>query len=134
MKNDYYVELDRALENKYKTDIEFDSVYCDYDDCLILDKTKVNIELVKFLYQCINQGKKIYLLSKHDGDLEQELIDFRLDHLFDQVMHITKDSDKADYINNQKAIFIDDSNAERVNIKNKLNLPVFSPEMIDVLL
>lgn len=133
-KNDYYVELDRALDNKYKTNIEFDSVYCDYDDCLILDKTNVNVNLVKFLYQCVNQGKKIYLLSKHDGDLKKELIDFRLDHLFDEVMHIEKEANKADYIKSLNAIFIDDSNAERVNIKQKLNLPVFSPEMIDVLI
>lgn len=131
--NDYYVELDRALENKYKTNIEFDSVYCDYDDCLILNKAIVNVEMVKFLFQCINQGKKIYLLSKHDGDLKKELIDFRLDHMFDEVIHIGKDANKADYIRSEKAIFIDDSNAERVNIKNKVNIPVFSPEMIDVL-
>ena len=51
--NDYKVVLDRALESKYKTDIEFDSVYCDYDDCLILNENKVNTELVKFLYKCI---------------------------------------------------------------------------------
>ena len=133
-KNDYYVELDRALENKYKTDLEYDSVYCDYDDCLILDKQEINTDLVKFLYQCVNKGKKIYLLSKHDGDLKKELIDFRLDHLFDEVMHIEKEADKAEYINSKNAIFIDDSNAERVNIKQKLHLPVFSPEMIDVLI
>lgn len=133
-KNDYYVELDRALGNKYKTNIEFDSVYCDYDDCLILDKTTINVDLVKFLYQCVNKGKKIYLLSKHDGDLKKELEDFRLDHLFDEVMHIDKTADKADYIHSKKALFIDDSNAERVNIKTKLNLLVFSPDMIDVLI
>lgn len=133
-KNDYYVELDRALENKYKTSLVFDSVYCDYDDCLILNKTKVNTLLVSFLYQCINDGKKIYLLSKHDGDLAKELIEFRLDHLFDQVIHIEKEANKADYIMSSRAIFIDDSNAERFNIKNRLNIPVFSPEMIDVLI
>ncbi len=133
LKNDYQVELDRALENKYKTNLEFDSVYCDYDDCLILDKETVNTELVRFLYKCINEKKKIYLLSKHDGDLKKELEDFRLDHLFDEVMHIDKTSDKADYICSKKALFIDDSNAERVNIKTKLNIPVFSPDMIDVL-
>lgn len=134
LKNNYHVELDRALGNKYKTNLEFDSVYCDYDDCLILDKSKVNVELVKFFYQCINQGKKIYLLSKHDGDLKKELIDFRLERLFDEVIHIEKDADKADYIKNLKSIFIDDSYVERENIKNKLNIPVFSPEMIDVLI
>lgn len=133
-KNDYYVELDRALENKYKTSLAFDSVYCDYDDCLILDKTTVNVEVVKFLYKCLNEGKKIYLLSKHDGDLKKELKNFRLDHLFDEVLHIDKNADKAVFIKGDKAIFIDDSNAERVNIKSKLGIPVFSPDMIDVLI
>ena len=60
-KNNYKVELDRALENKYKTDLEYDSVYCDYDDCLILDQNIINVELVKFLYKCINEKKKILL-------------------------------------------------------------------------
>lgn len=133
-KNNYRVELDRALENKYKTDLDFDSVYCDYDDCLILEKKTVNTDLVKFLYQCLNQEKKIYLLSKHDGDLKKELQEFRLDHLFDEVIHIDKSANKADYIQSQKAIFIDDSNAERINIFQSLNIPVFSPEMIDVLI
>lgn len=133
-KNDYKVELDRALENRYKTNLYFDSVYCDYDDCLILEKKYVNVELVKFLYKCINEGKKIYLLSKHDGNLKQELEKFRLNHLFDEVMHIEKEADKADYIKAKKSIFIDDSNAERVNIKSKLGIAVFSPDMIDVLI
>ena len=132
-KNDYRVELDRALENKYITDLEYDSVYCDYDDCLILDKATVNVELVRFLYQCVNKGKRIYLLSKHDGDLEKELKIFRLDHLFDEVIHIDKGADKVDYIQSSKAIFIDDSHAERTHIQEVLHLPVFSPDMIDVL-
>ena len=133
-KNNYNVELDRALENKYKTNLVFDSVYCDYDDCLILEKKYVNVELVKFLYKCINEGKRIYLLSKHDGDLHQELIYFRLEHLFDEVMHIDKEADKSDFIKDTNSIFIDDSNAERVNIKSKLGIAVFSPDMIDVLI
>lgn len=132
-KNDYKVELDRALENRYKTNLFFDSVYCDYDDCLILEKKYVNVELVKFLYKCINEGKKIYLLSKHDGNLKQELEKFRLNHLFDEVMHIDKEANKSDYIKDTNSIFIDDSNAERVNIKSRLKIPVFSPDMIDVL-
>ena len=133
-KNDYEVVLDRALESKYKTNLVFDSVYCDYDDCLILDKTKVNVELVKFLYKCLNENKKIYLLSKHEHtDLNEELRHFRLEHLFDEIIHIDPMANKADYIMDSRPIFIDDSNAERLNIKHKLNIPVFAPEMIDVL-
>lgn len=134
LKNDYYVELDRALENKYKTNLFFDSVYCDYDDCLILEKKYINVELVKFLYKCINENKRIYLLSKHDGNLKNELKNYRLDHLFDEVIHIDKEANKADYIKGERSIFIDDSNAERVNIRNRLYIPVFSPDMIDVLM
>lgn len=133
-KNDYKVELDRALENRYKTDLAYKTVYCDYDDCLIIDKKNVNVQLVSFLFKCVNEGKRIVLLSKHDGDLMQELEEFRLINLFDDVLHIDKNTDKADYIHPEGAIFIDDSNAERVNIKTRLNIPVFSPDMIDVLL
>lgn len=134
-KNDYNVVLDRALECKFKTDLKFDSVYCDYDDCLILDKNIINTELVKFLYNCVNENKKIYLISKHENtDLEEELKRFRLQGLFDNIIHIKPSYNKAEYITEKNAIFIDDSNAERMNVKNKLNIPVFAPEMIDVLL
>lgn len=134
-KNDYNVILDRALESRYKTDLVYDSVYCDYDDCLILDGSIVNVDLVKFLYKCLNEHKKIYLLSKHQHtDLNEELRAFRLDGIFDEVIHIGQNDNKADYIKSAKAIFIDDSNAERLRIKKQLNIPVFSPEMIDVLI
>lgn len=133
-KNGYKVELDRALENKYRTNLEFDIVYCDYDDCLILNQTKVNVELVKFLYKCVNEKKRIILLTKHKGDLTKELKEFRLDSLFDKVIHIEPNANKADYIQLQKAIFIDDSNAERMEIKRKIQIPVLSPDMIDILL
>ena len=134
IKYDYHVELDRALENKYKINLDYDSVYCDYDDCLIENGSEINTDLVKFLYQCVNQGKKIHLLSKHDGDLIEELNRFRLSGLFDSVIHIGKHENKADYIRSAKPLFIDDSYAERVNAKRRLHIPVFSPEMIDVLL
>jgi hypothetical protein len=133
-KNDYYVELDRALDNCYKTDLEFDSVYVDYDDCLILDKKKVNTTLISFLYKCVNEEKKIYLLSKHEGNLEKELTILRLDTLFDKVIHIDKYADKCSYIKSDKAIFVDDSFAERENVLVNRHIPVFSPEMVDIFL
>ena len=133
--NDYEVVLDRALESKYKTNLEFDSVYCDYDDCLILNENTINTELVKFLYKCINEKKQVYLISKHEGtDLQEDLRKFRIIQIFDKIIHIKKEDDKADYIKTTRPIFIDDSNSERLNIKTKLGIPVFSPDMIDVLI
>lgn len=132
--NNYEVELDRAFSSKYKIDIEFDTIYVDYDDCLILNQKSVNAELVHFLYECLNRGKKIILLSKHDGDLNAELKMFRLQGLFDEIIHLPRDTKKQDYITAEKAIFIDDSFAERNDILSSKHIPVFAPEMINVLM
>ena len=131
--NDYYVSVDRALDSKYLCDIKYDTVYVDYDDCLILDGERVNDELVAFLFRCMNQKKKLVLLSKHDGDLKKELVEFRLDHLFDEVIHLPKTAEKWKWIQSQEAIFIDDSFAERTAIQEHCGIAVFSPEMVQVL-
>lgn len=133
--NDYEIALDRALESRYRVNLDFDTVYCDYDDCIILDRARVNTELVGFLYKCVNENKRLFLLSKHVGtELGEELRHFRLDHLFDEVINIEPTADKVDYIDSPKAIFIDDSYSERMNVRLKLGIPVFSPDMIDVLM
>lgn len=133
--NNYSVILDRVLSNNYiYKNLSFSKVYVDYDDCLILDKSTVNADLVKFLFKCINEGKKVILLTKHTGELEPELKNFRLSGLFDEILHISKEEKKSKYIDTKDAIFFDDSFAERVEVQNETGISVFSPEMVDVLL
>jgi len=131
--NNYRVELDRALDTVYKIDLDFDTVYIDYDDCLVLDGSFVNTELVSFLYKCINKDIKIILLSKHAGNLEEELERFRLYGIFDQIIHIKQDEDKCKYLTADRGIFIDDSFSERSRVQNIKGYPVFSPEMCGLL-
>ena len=134
MNSNYSVILDRALDNRYHCDgLSYSTVYIDYDDCLILNKTSVNSVLIRFLFDCINKGKRIVLLTKHIGDLQFELAHFRLDHLFDEVIHIQQDQQKTDFIHSANAIFIDDSFAEREVVRKNWGIPVFGPEMIDLL-
>ena len=45
------------------TDRFIRTVYVDLDDTLVC-KGRLNGDLIKFLYQCVNQGKRIVLLSK----------------------------------------------------------------------
>lgn len=131
----YRVVLDRALESRYRCEgLVYSTVYVDYDDCLILNKTEVNHELVSFLYQCLNLKKRLILLTKHEGDLEGEMKSFRLDSLFDDIIHIPQEAEKGDFIQVQDSIFIDDSFSERERIKKRFGLPVFGPEMIDILI
>lgn len=133
--NNYSVVLDRVLSNNYiYNNLSFSKVYVDYDDCLILDRHTVNADLVKFLYKCINEGKKVILLTKHTGELEPELKKFRLSGLFDEILHIGREEKKSNYIDTNDAIFFDDSFAERVEVQKETGISVFSPEMVDVLM
>lgn len=129
----YSVILDRVLSNNYiYSNLSYSKVYVDYDDCLLLDKTTVNADLVKFLFKSVNEGKKIILLTKHVGELEPELRKYRLSGLFDEIIQIQKEDKKSRYID-KDAIFFDDSFAERVEVQREVGISVFSPEMVDVL-
>lgn len=106
------VELDRSLSVRFKTEIDFDQVYVDYDDTLVCHG-RVNSRLVAFIHDCINRGKRITLLSRHRGDLEADLRRTRLSGLFDEVVHVTDGSPKSWYIMGRSPLFIDDSFLER---------------------
>lgn len=132
--NKYSIVLDRAFYSAYKIDIEYEHVYIDYDDTLII-KDSVNKMLISFLYQAIEQGKKIHLLTKHIGDLYDDLKKFRIsEKMFDEIILISKQDEKVDYISEKDAIFIDDSFAERKKVKDSLDIPVFDVDMIESLI
>lgn len=132
--NGYALEMDRALDNRYKLALHYSEVYLDYDDTLILEQRYYNPQLMAFIYACKNRGVKLTLLSAHDGDLAGELRRFGLDGLFDRVVHLTRGENKADYIDNPDAIFIDDSFAERRRVHEGAGIPVFSPDMVETLI
>lgn len=133
MPNVHDIEMDRALDNKYKINIIFSTIYVDFDDCLIINN-KVNYQLIGFLFSCLNNGKKIILITKHKNDLNESLERFRLIGIFDEIIHISDSDNKNKYIKETDCIFIDDSFSERRNIKMKKNIHVFSPDMIETLL
>ena len=131
--NDFQVEMDRALNCVFKYDINFDTVYVDFDDCLII-KDKINTKLVSFLYQCVNQNKKLILISKHNSELIESLKKSRLQNLFDKIIHINKSDNKTKYITKKSAIFIDDSYTERLEVFNYCRIPVFGTDAIECLI
>lgn len=130
--NRHDIEMDRALSCCFHTNLEYKTVYVDLDDCLVI-RNRINDELVGFLYRAIDKGKKIVLITKHDGDLNIILQKYRISSLFDQVLHISKDHQKYELINDKSGIFIDDSFTERKEISTRLGIPTFAPDMIGVL-
>lgn len=133
IENKFEIELDRALSNTFKTDLKYKTVYLDYDDTMV-GNYGINLNMVKFAYQCINNGIKLILLSKHDGDLNAELKKYRLTEIFDEVIHLKKNEKKIDFINPCNAIFIDDSYGERIAVYSEFSIPVFDIHNIDVLM
>lgn len=131
------LRIDRALSNSYKTDLEFDAVYTDFDDTLVVNG-HVNIQLVSFLYSCVDRNIPCYLLTRHDdekfGKLEKFLQDYKLQSLFDEVIHLDSKQEKYLYIKKRNSIFIDDSFGERQSVHKALGIPVFDPSMIESLL
>lgn len=132
--NKLEITLDRAFVSRYKTNVSYKKVYMDFDDTLYLGE-KVNIQMIVFLYQCSNKGIPVVLLTKHTKDIKSSLHRFKISEaLFDEVIQIDPSENKLKYIDEADAIFIDDSFAERKNIKDKIGIPVFDLDMIESLI
>lgn len=136
--NNYEIQVDRTLISRYKTDMEYDTVYIDLDDTILVNE-KVHLPAIWFLYQCVNAGKKIVLLTRHGEDhddsvwevLEKNRI---LPDLFDEIVELTFDISKYQVIKPEKAIFIDNAYAERKMVHEKLSIPVFDVDGFEVLM
>lgn len=127
--NNYEVTLDRALDCKFSIDINFNHVYVDFDDVILLNESIINPEMISLIFYFINNQKKVYLITKHNQNIYETLSKYRIKELFDEIIHLDKSKQKWKYIKHIDAIFIDDSYAERNEVQSKLKLPVFSPEM-----
>jgi len=133
MINCYSAQIDRALINRYKHNIEYKNVYVDLDDTIILNN-KINTQLMKFLYQAINEDCKLILITKTINNLEDTLKKWRLTNLFDEIILLNNEDSKADYINPEDSIFIDDSFSERYTVFKKHKIPTFDCTMIELLI
>ena len=130
--NGYDLIMDRALENRYKSDLVYKHVYIDLDD-LVVFENKVNPTAIAFVYQCLGMGIQTHLLTKHKEDLEATLKRYRLHGIFDEVIWV-REGEKYLHIKEKDAIFIDDSFAERRAVRDKLGLPVFDSHMLECLM
>ena len=126
------VELDRGLSNRYRHELNFGVVYVDLDDTLVLNG-KVNIDVVTLLFQYINRGIPVKLLTRHAGELPDILRKHRLSGLFDDIIHLRNREPKSDKITERDAILIDDSYAERMEVHAKRGIPTFDCSMIELI-
>lgn len=131
--NEEKLSLERCLRNRYRFDYEYDNVYIDLDDTIIFNG-QYNTDIIKFLYQCLNQHKNLVLLSKHIGDGDAYLKQWKLDSLFTSVIWMEEEEDKSKYIQTSRSIYIDDSFSQRKNVAEKCGIPTFDASMIECLI
>ena len=129
---DYHVEIDRALITRYRHDCGFENVYVDLDDTLVV-RGKVNADLVRILFQFLNSGRRLILITRHAGDLEATLQQYHLGGIFHECIHLRSGESKADYIQSPSSIVIDDSFSERMDISRRCHIPVFDAGSFEVL-
>lgn len=132
--SNFQVELFRVTTNKYKFKFDFDTVYLDFDDTLIVNG-KVQISVISLIYQCKNKGKKIILLTKHEHDILETLGMYCIDpNLFDQIEVLPMHEKKSSYILTKKSIFIDNWYKERQEVYTEHGIPVFDVDAVQSLL
>lgn len=127
---DFSIRMERSLDCAFQMDISFQSLYLDFDDCLLMAQDKLNGDAVKLIILCRNAKKRVVLISRHAGNLEQKLSDLGIRGLFDEVIHIVDSTPKSNYIPNEKVLFVDDSFAERYDVYSKNKGYVFGVENI----
>ena len=126
------------FKNIYRKQIDYDTIYCDLDDTLIIHD-KVNIELIAFLYKSFNNNKCLHLITRNahpDSVLKKHKI-----HIFDSIIKISNMKDeegnyidkKSSYIKTKSSIFIDDSYVEKLDVSSVCNIHCFSPSEIELL-
>ena len=127
------IELDRALQNRYRLDITYNALYVDLDDTLLL-RNEVNLDVLRLVFSCINRNIPVTLITRHEGDLASTLRKHRLTGLFDEVIHLDRTQRKSDFISRKNAIFLDDSFAERLDVHQRCGILTFDCSMLDTLI
>ena len=131
--SDYSLHIERCIKTAFHLEYEYDTLYVDYDDTLVVKGT-VNTTLLKLIYQCVQQGKKVVLLTKHEGNLDESLSRYRLSRtLFDDIIHLAPTTSKVDYIQKTRSVLIDNYFVERKQVRDRLGIPVFDVDAAECL-
>ena len=132
-KLEHNLVMERALTNRFKSDLEYRHVYLDLDDTLIVD-SQVNPMLMAFIIQCRNREIPVHLITRNPADIHELLRGYGLDSLFDRIIQMEPGEKKADRIIPRDAIFIDDSYQERADVAEALQIPCFDVDAVESLM
>jgi hypothetical protein len=121
--------VDRRITTRADFNFDFDTVFLDYDDTLVIDG-KVVPAVIGFVHAMIGRGKRVVLVTRHAHDLHASLRAVRLDaSLFDAIVHLADGEPKSAHMH-ARAIFVDNHYPERAEVARVHGIPVFDVDAI----
>lgn len=135
--NHYEICCDKSFIDRYEMKIHYNRVYIDYDDTVTCaDGAGVNPLILAYLYQCRAKKIRIVLITKHTGSVADDMKRFAVaPEIFDEIIELTHEQSKTAAMDDKTpSIFIDNSYAERAEVKKAFHMPTFDVSNIDCLL
>lgn len=111
--NNIDISLARSLVPIFRHNINYNKLYVDFDDTLLIDEEYINSDLIKLIFQVKNKNREVILITKNkNNNLSKILHKFGITNIFDDIIHIKDKDKKVDYMT-ADSLLIDDSFAER---------------------
>ena len=122
------VGVSAHIDGRYfQFDREINSIFVDFDDTLIVDN-KLNTPLLDYLRKSRSNGVHVALISRHKGNLREQISMLGLAEEFDRIFHILDLQPKSSFMKSSEGniLFIDDSFSEREEVSLSLGANVLA--------
>jgi hypothetical protein len=128
--NKMRIEMDRALSNRYRSHVKFDTLYLDLDDTMLCGST-LEENVARLICRCINQ--EIHLVLITERGVESSGVARKLGSLFDEVLQVSGDEPRSSVIRETSSIYVDNNPARRIEVSRTRRIPTFDTSMIELL-
>ncbi len=128
--NNLMINADKMLISRYAIPYEYDTVYLDGID-VFKREGMVDTYFMMFVYQCMNKGKKLVMLTHDSKEIKRAVSEMKLsEKLFDPIIdHQTYD--ELDYTN---SIFVSKNEALRNRLRREFQTICMEPAAIEGLI
>lgn len=122
-----FAEITRKENRNLALIYGIDTVVSDFDDTLIVNG-HLNLGMVTMISKLRSYGKRIILMTRHNGEIHNLLEEISLRELFDEIIRVENGEKKSDFFRRKwgRTIFVDDSFYERTEVLTALKKNIFA--------
>ena len=128
--NNSSIEADKMFITRYTLPIQYDSVICDGIDSFCIDG-KTDPFFMMYIYQCINQGKRLLLYTEDKNETEEGLKKRSIDQ---KIFRIIGKDMLVDELNSGRCVFISRDALIKKQIREQYGCFCFDASLISPLI